>query len=123
MRIQNVAIALALAGASLSPATAQQPGASSPQSNAEREAAGVKLLQAEKLLSAGQRGPESETCKLMDAYFLHIVKVAVAAGAKTRIADWRELTWEEQDAVAKGADPLIERNRRLRSTACSDNSR
>lgn len=123
MRVRDAAIIVALAGAFPMHAGAQQPDISNAQYAAERAVANDRLLQAEKLLNAGQRGPESEPCKLMGEYFLHIVKAAAAAGAKTRIADWQELNWEEQDAVATLADPHIERNRRLRQVVCSNNPR
>ena len=119
MRTREVAIVLAMVVAVSGQASGQQAGAPNAQYDAEREAAKTAIIQAEKLLNAGQRGPGSETCKLMDAYFLHIVKVAAAVGAKTRIAEWPELTWEEQNAVAQQVDPLIERNKRLRAVACT----
>ena len=88
MRVRDAAIIVALAGAFPMQAGAQQPDISNTQYAAERAVANARLLQAEKQLNAGQRGPESEPCKLMGEYFLHTVKAAVAAGAKTRIADW-----------------------------------
>ena len=122
MRTRELAIALVLAVAALAPAAAQQPGAPNAQHDAEWEAAKTAIMTAEKLLNAGQRGPESETCRQMDAYFLHLVKAAAAGGARTRIAGWSELSWDEQNEVAK-TDRLIERNKRLLATACTDNPR
>ncbi len=123
MRTWKFAAALALGITVTGQATGQQRPVQNPQFEAERQAAGAELLKAEKLLNAGQRGPDSETCRLMGSYFLHIVKAAAAAGAETRIAAWSDLTREEQDAVGQKADPHIERNRRLHQVACSDNPR
>ena len=121
MRTWELAVALALGIAVSGQATGQQQPAQNTEFDAERQAAGADLLKAEKLLNAGERGPDSETCRLMDSYFLHIVKEAAAAGAKTRIAGWSDLTWEEQNAVGqKAASSLIERNKRLREVACTD---
>ncbi len=119
MRNREFAIALALLTPWAAIAVAQQPAVPKPEFDAERQAAGGDRLKAEKLINAGERGPDSEPCKLMDSYFLHIVKAAAAAGVRTRIAEWSELSWEEQNAVAQKADPLIERNKRLRTLACT----
>jgi hypothetical protein len=101
-------------------AAAQQPTAPNPEFHAGRQAARADLIQAEKLLAAGgKRGPDGEACRLMNAYFLYIVKEAAAAGAKTRIAAWPDLTWEEQNAVSQKIDEPLERNKRLRSHACT----
>jgi hypothetical protein len=118
MRIREFAIALALAVALARPAAAQQTETPDPIFAAERNAAGAALMQAEKLFNAGQRGPDSEPCKLMASYFLHVVKAAAAAGAKTRVADWSDLTWEEQNAVMQKAGGHYERNKKLREVAC-----
>src|SRR5690606_9223806 len=64
MRVRDAAIIVALAGAFPMHAGAQQPDISNAQYAAERAVANDRLLQAEKLLNAGQRGPESEPCKL-----------------------------------------------------------
>ena len=119
MRIREFALVWALVISASAAATAQQPAVPNPEFVAERQAAGADLLEAERLTSAGERGPDSEPCRLMDSYFRHIVKAAAAAGARTRIADWSELTWEEQNAVAQKADAHIERNKRLRTIACT----
>lgn len=119
MRTREFAIALALAWLPASTAVAQQPAAPDAEYAAQWAAAGAARLEAEKLFNAGQRGPDSETCRLMDSYFLHVVKAAAAAGAQTRIVSWTELTWQEQDAVKRKVKDVYERNTRLRAVACT----
>jgi hypothetical protein len=124
MRIREFAAALALIISLTAYARAQQPAVPSPEFAAELQTASADQLKAEKLFSMGQRGPDSEPCRLMNSYLFHIVKAAAAAGAKTRITGWSDLTWDEQNAVAQsGADLRIERNKRMRQAACSDNPR
>lgn len=123
MRTREVVIALAMGVAVSGQASGQQAGAPSAQVETEQKAALEAIMAAEKRLNAGERGPGSETCRLMDDFFLHTVKAAVAAGAKSRIADWSELTWQEQDAVKEWMQCPYERNRRLCQVACTDKSR
>ena len=123
MRFRKVAIALALGVVASGQAVAQQVDAPNARFEAEQKAAREAIVAAEKRLTAGERGPDSEPCKLMGDFFLHTVKAAVAAGAKSRIADWSELTWQEQDAVRQWMKGPYERNLRLRQFACTDKSR
>jgi hypothetical protein len=55
----------------------------------------------------------------MEEYFIHMVKAAAAAGAKTRVADWPDLTWQEQSAVMQAIKGNYERNKRLRDVTCT----
>ena len=123
MRFRKVAIALALGIAASGQAAAQQADAPNARFEAEQQAAREAIVAAEKRLNAGERGPDSEPCRLMGDFFLHTVKAAVAAGATSRIADWSELTWQEQDAVKQWMKGSYERNLRLRQFACTDKSR
>lgn len=119
MRIREFAVALALIVLWAAPAASQEPAAPSAEFEAERAAANIDQMRAEKLFSAGERGPRSEPCRLMNSYFLHLVKVAAVAGADTRVADWSELTSHEQDAVKqKLTDVIWARSARLRQAAC-----
>lgn len=120
MGIRKITACLVLGISWAASAAAQQPAAPSREFDAEQQAAQTDLMQAEKLLSAGgKRGPDGEACKLMDAYFLHILKAAVAAGARTRIAAWSDLTWEEQNAVGQKVDGNLHRNKRMHQHACT----
>jgi hypothetical protein len=120
MRTRQVVIALVMGVVVLGQASAQEAGAPNVQFEAEQQAAREAIVAAEKRLNAGERGPDSEPCKLMGDFFLHTVKAAVAAGAKSRIADWSELTWQEQDAVKEWMKGPYNRNLRLRQFACTD---
>jgi hypothetical protein len=122
MRFAGSMSVLMAAGLLCEPVIAQQTPSPSPAFAAEREAANAALLKAEKLLNDGQRGPDTETCSLMASYFLHVVKAAVAAGAKARVADWPELTSEEQIAVIAKVDGHYDRNKKLRAVACARQS-
>jgi hypothetical protein len=122
MRIRKIATALALGVTASAQALAQQADAPNARFEAERKAALEAITAAEKRLDAGESGPDSEPCRLMGDWFLHTVKAAVAAGAKSRIADWSELTWQEQDAVMERMKGSYERNRRLRQHACTAKS-
>jgi hypothetical protein len=118
MGIRDFAAALAPIVSWPAPALAQQPAASIPEFEVERKAARADQMQAEKLFVAGEQGPQSKPCRLMDSYFLHLVKAAVAAGADTRIAAWPKLTPQERDAVKQKAPEQWERNIRLRQVVC-----
>ena len=122
MGIRKIAACLVLA-ISWRASAVQQPVAPNPEFDAERQAANANQLRVEKLFSAGERGPQSEPCRLMDSYYLHLVKAAAAAGANTRIAGWLELTPQEQDAVKqKMPDVIWARSMRMRQIACRANS-
>jgi hypothetical protein len=121
MGYATAAMCLAAAAAAVcgSPASTQPPtNTPSASFTAERDAGNAALLWAEKLLSAGQRGPESETCALMNSVLLHYVNAADAAGARTRLLDWSELTPVEKESVMEKINGLFERNSRMRSYAC-----
>lgn len=119
MRRARLALGLTIAALSFGPVHAQQTDAPSATFIAERDAGNAALWKAEKLLNDGQRGPDTEACSLMASYFLHVAKAAVAAGARTRVADWPELTWEEQNAVMEKVNGHYERNKKLRAVACA----
>jgi hypothetical protein len=123
MRTRELALALAIGAVVSGQASAQRAGAPNAQVEAEQKAAAEAIIAAEKRFNAGERGPGSQTCRLMDDFFLHTVKAAVAGGAKSRIADWFELTWQEQDAVKGWMKGSYERHLRLRQVACTDKSR
>ena len=121
MGTRKLAVALLLCVSTATPAAAQQQPSSNPEFEAERQAAHDDQLRAEKLVSAGERGPESEACRLMDSYFLHLVKAAAAVGAETRVTAWSELTSREQDAVKQKVTELWARNTRMHQVACRAN--
>ena len=123
MKVREFVTALALGIAVSGQAAGQQAGAPNAAFEAEQKAAVEAIIAAEMRLNAGERGPGSEPCRLMGDFFLHTVKAAVAAGAESRIADWSELTWQEQDAVKEWMKGPYERNRRLRQLACTDKPR
>jgi hypothetical protein len=118
MRRWEFALAMALAIAWAAPAPAQQLAEKNPEFEMERQAARADQIQAEKLFSAGEQGPQSAPCRLMDSYFLHLVKAAAAAGANTRVAAWSELTLQEQDAVKQKVTEQWARSTRMRQVAC-----
>jgi hypothetical protein len=120
MRSREFAIALALGIALAGQATGQQPGSADAEFEAEQRAAHEAIMEAEERLARGEtRGPNSGACGLMASYYLHTVKAAAAAGAKTRIADWPDLTQAEQDAVMQSVKGNYARNNRLRQHACT----
>lgn len=108
-----------IAALAAEPTTAQQADTPSSTFKAERDAASEALSKAEASLNAGQRGRDTEACKQMVSYFDHTVRAAAVAGAKTRIADWPDLAWDEQNAVMEKLPAPYDRNKRLRLVACS----
>lgn len=123
MRLNQFCAALMMGCVLSGLAAGQPPPEPDPPFAAEQKAAGETQMQAEKLLAAGERGPDSEPCRLMASYYLHTVKAAAAAGARTRIADWPDLTPAEQEVVMQAVRGTYARNRRLRQVACTDAAR
>jgi hypothetical protein len=123
MRTLKMAAALALGVAASGQAFAQQADAPNARFEAEQKAALEAIVAAEKRLNAGERGPNSETCRLMGDFLFHTVKAAVAGGAKARIEDWSVLTWQEQDSVKQWMPGPYQPNMRLRQVACTEKSR
>jgi hypothetical protein len=118
--IREITACLVLGISGATPAVAQQSPVLKPEIGAERQAAQADLMRAEKLLSGGgARVPDSEACKLLDSYFMRIVKIAIAAGAKTRMAAWQDLTLEERNAVGEKVDANLHRDNRMRQHACT----